>query len=308
MTKSKVGVNNLWYVQQGDEVQGPLPAKLIARYLILGRVSLDTKVSQDRAEWRPVSDYPALIPNELLMADSGRFARDRFEAARRWEDERGWSDTDYPEDHSDRRDRDDAKGGRHAIRDHGDLIADSENEKRSERRFALTFAFAISLLLGGVAIIAYNNEWIVDPGLRDCSVDPAPGVHWNHCSRRSAVLTDARLSDAAMMSMDLTSASLQGAVLTRANLSYATLMGASLTGANLDQANMVGTDLRDADLSGATLRGTNLAYADFRGANVADADFTDAVLARAIWLDGRFCGEQSRGKCRLSVTAPEVDR
>ncbi|MBI1195991.1 MAG: pentapeptide repeat-containing protein [Gammaproteobacteria bacterium] len=310
MTKSKVGVNNLWYVQHGDEVQGPLPAKLIARYLILGRVTLATKVSQDRTDWRPVSEFPALIPNELQNADSGRFARERLEAARRWEDERAWDEGDYQEDHAERRDHEEEAEDKeqHAVRRRAYRVRDSEEEKRKERRFALVSMIAIALFLGGIAAVAINEAWIADPGLRDCSVGPAPGVQWNHCSRRGAVLTEARLIDASMVSMDLTSASLRAARLERANLSYATLVGASLSGANLDDANMVGADLRDADLTGATLHATNLAYADLRGANITDADFSDAVLDRAIWLDGRICGEESRGVCRQTDMDPAIDR
>ena len=294
-------------------MQGPLPAKLISRYLILGRIERSTRVSRNQLDWRPVLDYPELIPQGLLSDDSGVFAQERLEAARRWEDERSTDD---------RRHRDHARDSACDRRDGGDRrrterketarsrpygAMDPDAEKRRERRFVVFTMVAIALLVGGITSIAINEAWVSAPGLRDCNVGPAPGVQWSHCSRRGAILTEARLIDAAMMSMDLTSAALQAADLTRANMSYATLVGATLAGAILDNATMVGTDLREADLTGASLHGTNLSYADLRDADITDADFAGAVLDRAIWRDGRICGDQSRGECRQSDTAPETN-
>ncbi len=317
MTVSRVrgtGVN-LWYVLIGDEVQGPFAAKLITRYLILGRIELSTEISQDRHAWKPISNYPELIPNALMPNDDGVIDQDRLAAARRWENERikdDRRDIDQPLDQAlgcvERRelgeDRRQAKksGIFRRQSDAGDRAA----TQRGEHRLVLISMLIVVVLIGGIVGVAVNESWILDSEFRDCNVAPGPGVNWNHCSRKGADLAEANLSDATMISMDLISADLRAAILVRADMSYANLTGASLSAANMGYANLVGADLRDADLTAASLLGANLAYADLRGARITDAEIAGAVFDRAIWLDGRICEDLSRGECRQADAPPEI--
>jgi len=305
---------NLWYVLFEDEIQGPFPAKLITRFLILGRFELSTEISRDRRVWQPVSEYPELIPSELLPNSEGVIDQDRLLAARRWEDERIREERRHV-DHSfepagdgadrrvagDRRQEEESSFRRHVAEE-----ADRAAVRRGERRFAILSILAVLALIGGVIGIALNETWVIDPGLRDCHVAARPGVNWNHCSRRGAELAEAQLSDATMTSTDLTSADLRAATLVRADMSYATLKDAKLSSANMNHTILIGADLRDADLTAASLDGANLSYADLRGAKITDAEITGAVFDRAIWLDGRICEELSRGECRQMEASPEI--
>jgi len=59
-----------WYVQQGARLQGPYTSNDIRRYLLLGRVRHNDRVSKDGDLWEPVTQVPELIPEELLDLDS----------------------------------------------------------------------------------------------------------------------------------------------------------------------------------------------------------------------------------------------
>lgn len=55
-----------WYVQSGSRVQGPFSTVEVGRYLLLGRVRSNDRVSKDGELWEPVTQVPELIPEELL--------------------------------------------------------------------------------------------------------------------------------------------------------------------------------------------------------------------------------------------------
>jgi len=59
-----------WYVQSGSRVQGPFSTVEVGRYLLLGRVRSNDRVSKDGELWEPVTQVPELIPEELLDLES----------------------------------------------------------------------------------------------------------------------------------------------------------------------------------------------------------------------------------------------
>jgi len=63
-------VSDHWYVQQGARLQGPYTSGDIRRYLLLGRVRHNDRVSKDGDLWEPVTQVPELIPEELLDLES----------------------------------------------------------------------------------------------------------------------------------------------------------------------------------------------------------------------------------------------
>ena len=84
MIKSNKGC---WYIKRGEKIQGPFPNKLIGRFLILGRITQDTLVSQDQNNWSEVSQYPAMVPE--VVKEAGTPQGDRaLMLARIREDER----------------------------------------------------------------------------------------------------------------------------------------------------------------------------------------------------------------------------
>lgn len=64
------GIEEQWYVQQGSRLQGPYSAQDIGRYLLLGRIRRNDRVSRDGELWEPVTQVPELVPEELLDLDS----------------------------------------------------------------------------------------------------------------------------------------------------------------------------------------------------------------------------------------------
>lgn len=76
-----------WYVRRGSAVQGPYSLARLHRYLVLGRVRLTDRVSEDGRRWYRVTQCPELIPEEMhdLGSEQGLA---RYEAARQALDER----------------------------------------------------------------------------------------------------------------------------------------------------------------------------------------------------------------------------
>lgn len=77
-----------WYVQSGSRVQGPYTTVEVGRYLLLGRIRSNDRVSKDGELWEPVTQVPELIPEELLDLESDQ-GWEQFLVARKRLDERG---------------------------------------------------------------------------------------------------------------------------------------------------------------------------------------------------------------------------
>jgi len=76
-----------WYVRRGSAVQGPYSLSQIQRYLLLGRIRLTDRVSEDGETWTRITQRPDMIPSE--MSDLGtEEGLARYEAARLALDER----------------------------------------------------------------------------------------------------------------------------------------------------------------------------------------------------------------------------
>ena len=77
-----------WYIHRNGKVEGPYPAGLVSRYILLGRLEESDRISPDGQEWVSVKDVPELIPKILNGDMNDPYVRDRLLAARRWADER----------------------------------------------------------------------------------------------------------------------------------------------------------------------------------------------------------------------------
>ncbi|HEU5382174.1 MAG TPA: pentapeptide repeat-containing protein [Ktedonobacteraceae bacterium] len=102
-------------------------------------------------------------------------------------------------------------------------------------------------------------------------------------------LSQAHLSQATLLDINLRlvllgDADLHGASLPRANLSGAELQGAKLSGANFFEAVFRGTMLHDADLRGANLFGADLSGAGLRSPSVWSASMLDILKASLRWI------------------------
>ena len=59
-----------WYSRREGVIRGPFTAKLVTRYLLLGRIRLNDELSTDRASWSPADSFARLLPSEVVNLNS----------------------------------------------------------------------------------------------------------------------------------------------------------------------------------------------------------------------------------------------
>jgi hypothetical protein len=294
----------LWYTRRGEAVQGPFPAGQITRYILLGRVLLTDEVSVDQIVWVPLNQVPEMIP-ELMQSDmSDPALRQRLEAAKRWEDERGRNrrqDEGAAADANLRGGEDRRKpgdpGARRLRGARPDRLGEQIEERRRYRLLSALIALGVLLFLGALVVVYRPATEISSAGL-ECAQQARPGVNWSNCSFDGRGLARADLTGAHMNNMRLSRADLSAARLDEADLSYSEMAVARLRDASLNGAVLIGTSLRGADLAGAQLAGADLSYADLLGADLTGTNLRAAILDNAIWTDGRVCAPGSVGRCQ----------
>ncbi|TNF38777.1 MAG: pentapeptide repeat-containing protein [Gammaproteobacteria bacterium] len=282
-----------WYIRRGEHVRGPFPNQLISRYLILGRIDLDTEVSSDQEHWAPVKDFRALVPDVVLNAGTPEGAR-ALMLARIREDERSARES-APEEHDERRvDEDKVMKLHRQLRD--DILQDYKSRLViSPRHVAIVLVIALLIMIGLLL-----NEPEQGDGGADCAAQPGPGVNWSFCNKDGTNLAGLDLSGMHFRSSQLSGAVLSRSRLDQADLSYANLSRAELSQASLRNVSLVGANLRMANLRGANLQGSDLSYAELEGANLEGAVLDNVRLDHAVWLNGMQCLPGSLGACLLS--------
>ncbi len=64
------GSARCWYARRDGVVRGPFTAAEVSRYILLGRISLDDDVSEDRKTWQNVKSVTAMLLPELRQLSS----------------------------------------------------------------------------------------------------------------------------------------------------------------------------------------------------------------------------------------------
>lgn len=294
--------NLIWYLRRKGVESGPFPAALISRYLILGRIHMDDEVSLNRVGWRPIHDYPELIPDVLSMPEGQ--ARDALLLQERLrEDERQRErrrrmeklDTDDRQAGRDRRKPESSEFSQHRDLRETVLSVMPESVENTRRLPLVLVAVAVLLTLMAIVWFMPRQESGSTP---DCGAPGGPGVNWSYCRKSGLTADKADLRNAILNNATLTGARFTNADLSGADLSYADLRRASLSRADLTGARLTGARLEGALLNGADLSGADLSYADIRGAVLTGVEFNGAILDRTIWTDGRTCAAGSVGTCR----------
>lgn len=295
MIKSNKG---RWYIKQGERVQGPFPNKLIGSYLILGRITQDTLVSQDNHNWAPAKNFPAIVPE--VVKEAGTVQGDRaLMLARIREDERSSQSTSDPaydgDEFDDRRDDEEQMVQLH--RQIRDDMQEHYNKGPRKRIVYLTVAGLLLLTLIGVYITKSGDE----VRLADCNIPAQPGINWSGCNKQGEVLRNRNLRkvnfrNAKLQAVDFSATKLQGA-----DLAYANLSQSILVSAQLQNSNMKGANLRRANLRGANLSSANLSYAEMVGSQLQGANLKQAIFDHAIWINGEKCLPGSVGACLLPL-------
>jgi len=291
MIKSNKG---RWYIKQGERVRGPFPNKLIGSYLILGRISQDTLVSQDKNNWSPVSHYPAMVPE--VVKEAGTTQGDRaLMLARIREDERS-SKLNEGDDFDNRREDEEQLIQLHRqIRDEVQQGYSVSSHKR-----IVYLSIAVLLLLTIIGFFISNSNDTLK--LADCDAPAQPGINWSACNKQGEVLRNRNLQLVNFRSAKLQAADLSAAQLQGADLAYADLSQSILISAQLMNSNLKGANLRRANLMGADLSAANLSYAELVGSNLQGSNLKQAIFDHAIWISGEKCLPGSVGACLLPVS------
>ena len=287
-------VKGRWYIKLGERVHGPFPNKLVGRYLILGRITLDTEVSQDKQHWSAVKNFPAMVPDVVLEAGTPEGDR-ALMLARIREDERS-SRSEENTAFDDRRDEEEDVLQLHRqLRD--DVLYGMQAEPKKRIVYIIVIALLVLTLLG-IYIASLSQE---DIRLADCAAQAEPGINWSGCNKEGALLRHQNLRQANFRNAKLQSVDFSAAQLQQADLAYTDLSRANLLSAQCQQANFKGANLYNANLQGADLSGANFSHAELIGAQLAGAELSSAIFDHAIWVNGEKCLAGSVGACLLPV-------
>lgn len=296
------GQYRLWYTRRDGVVRGPFPLPVIQDHVLLGRLRETDELSEDRLSWRPLAQFPELIP-EVMRRVVTEEDRQRLKQARLRADERlrerrrGGAGPGAERRGHDRRGPEPEALLRH--RAHWNGLA-ARLQAARQHRLARP---ALLLILAGLAmagLLYWTRPAPAPAPPPQCAAPARAGVNWSYCRLEGAALGGADLREAMLSNARLSRADLRGARLTGADLAYADLASARLHGADLRRARLVGASLAGADLREADLSGADLSYADLTGAGLARARLTGARLDKAIWPDGRVCAVGSLGGCAAS--------
>lgn len=281
-----------WYIKQEESVQGPFPNKLIGSYLILGRITQDTLVSQDKTHWAPVKNYPAMVPE--VVKESGTAQGDRaLMLARIREDERS-SESTQGENYDER--REDEEQAIQLHRQIRDDVLKLHARQPKKRLVYYSIAALLGLTLIGLFMVKQNST---DVRLADCNAAARPGINWSGCNKQGEVLRGRDLTQVNFRAAKLEGADLSSARLQGADLAYSNLSQSSLVSSQLQQSNMKGANLRQANLQGADLTAADLSYAELVGSQLQGAIISRAIFDHAIWVNGEECMLGSVGACLL---------
>ena len=300
MSKNDKQKRQLWYVRRGNAVQGPYPAGLITRYILLGRIHESDEISSGDNSWVKVAEMPELVPEVMQSSMDDPVSRQRLMAAKRWADERTKVDRRHllKKIGADRRSDDRRVSVVEEAQKRGqteDLIKEIGEQKEKDRKL-------VGMIAGSIVIAAAVAMYLLKPkppdAMIDCNALPVAGVNWSNCHKEGADLGGVNLIGAIMNNMDLGNADLHDTQLVKADLSYSNMSVTNLRNADLREANLVGVNLRQSELANANLKGADLSYADLTGANIRGVLMDGARLGNAIWVDGGECRPDSIGQCR----------
>ncbi len=314
----------LLYTRRGDTIRGPFPSKQITRHVLLGRLKVIDEVSIDQINWKTISEFPEIIPEEMSVNADDPQAQERLKLARYREDER--LSGDRRENNTTTGSHDNRSSGNrrqaepYDVKKHRIIKTEIYKEgKKPESYLALHIAVAVFI---GIAATAYfiKSSPVDVTFVKQCDSTPRPGADWRDCNMEGAVIEKANLKKSKLRNVNMIGSTIKSSDLSESDLAYgnfslvnfrftnfnnANLLGSVLRKANLSNTNMLNANLsfsilQDADLSYANLKNANLANADLSGAIITGIILQGANLENAVWIDQRVCLAGSKGKCVLS--------
>lgn len=286
---------SLWFLRHDDTVIGPFPAPQIQEMLGIGEVTPDWEISLNEQDWLSIRES-----GQFELGDSNRarmhaeeqqaWLAEREQARKRWR--HGEGETERPLPHDPEQDE---KARRAVSQDQ--VRTDELIRSAQTRRTSPVIAMLALVVLAGIGALVWygQQDKPIETGISlvaNCASPAADGVNWSGCDKRAMDLANAHARNARMERVRLDEARLA-----RADLSYAMLNLASLRNADLRGAILIGADLTGADLTGADLSGADVRYAILSGVAMEGTRWNGARLGKAVWPDGRVCGEGALGQC-----------
>ncbi|THK42428.1 pentapeptide repeat-containing protein [Methylophaga sp. SB9B] len=278
-----------WYTRQNKTVNGPFTMALLKSNLQLGRINPQTEISADQQHWQPLSEIleqevvEPIIPPPLTIDE-----RDGFDRR-----------NDQPLTEAEREMR------REQRRKQEPEFLIQQRQQRSEllqrlkpeRPARFWPILIIALILIGIFVSAFLFPTPSTLSDADCDSAPAPEVNWENCLKPGMNISSVNMTKANLRNSALAMSNMMNSDLHEADLSYADLQLTNLSYANLQGSNLKGANLQQADLSYSNLTYSDLSFANLRDAKLGGSELQNAILDKAIWIDGRICATGSVGKC-----------
>lgn len=277
-----------WYYRRAGEEKGPYTVGMMRQYVLLGRLRADDEVSDDRVQWHPLHQEPALIPDILSQDVQSPGVNERLSAARRWADEREHAGASR-EGESERR------GEKQVVSpaQRRSWFAGKTNKIESYRTL-----FVVAALFSILAALVYYWTPPARYTAVSCNAEMQAGVDLRYCHLVGEVFQGQDLREASFLSATLIETSFAGSDLRQTDFSYVTAMGGDFAATNLQHARLKGANLKRANFNNANLADADLSYADLLGADLQSVNLTGTNLEFAIWVDGRVCDTGSIGQCK----------
>lgn len=293
--------NLFWFVKRQGEIHGPFPQGQIQRDILLGRLHATTELSQNKQDWKPLSQLPQLLPEEIRHTASAE-EREQLVLSRMHEDERSGHDrrlhANDPETSEHRRHERRQPESQPVLTHRQTKTAVLEEGEQLVPPKGRLFVMLIAIAIIGAFIAAYlfvpNNI----TGGPDCSAAVAPYVNWSNCDLSGRSLINANLEGARIINARLVRADLRRANLRGASLAFSDLTGARLNYAEMQEANLRGVKFQGADLGGIDAQGADLSHANLLKANLKGANLKGTKLTGTIWTDGTVCAIDSVETCQ----------
>jgi len=316
----------LLYTRRGDIIRGPFPSKQITRHVLLGRLKVTDKVSIDQINWKPISEFPEIIPTEVSVNSDNPQASERLKLARYREDERLSDDRRADKRMSDSGDKRSSSNRRKNepmdVQMHREVkTAIFKEGKKSESFMVLGISF---IIITGLFVAGYfvKSTPVEVSFVQQCNTIAKPGVDWQNCKMEGSVINKANLKKSRLRNVNLTGSSIKSTNLSNSDLSYGNFSLVNFKFTNFNNSNLLGSVLRKANLSHTSMLNSNLSfailqeadlsYADLKNAILTNADLSGAIitgiklkganLENAIWIDQHICQAGSIGKCVFAST------
>lgn len=153
------------------------------------------------------------------------------------------------------------------------------------------------VLIGGAISASMMFQGSENADLPDCTAEPAPGINWNSCNKRSMSAENSNLDGLSAINVVMSGVKMSGSSFKNAQLRYALFEEADLSYSDFTGASLKGANLHGADLTNVIFTGSDMRYADLSDTRLGGVQMINTRLDGAIWNNGKPCKPGSVGEC-----------